>query len=111
MKERPDTLNSITYKVPSGFGNIYIIVSTLEDAPFEVFITVGKAGSTLQAKAEAIGRMTSLALRNNIPIEEIIEQLIDIRGNETFPWKDTVIWSIPDAVAKILKKHYMKNAH
>jgi ribonucleoside-diphosphate reductase alpha chain len=105
-KERPETLQSTTYKVPSGFGNIYICVSTLDDHPFEVFVIVGKAGSDIQAKAEAVGRMTSLALRNEIPLNEIVKQLVDIRGNQTMPWKDTVIWSIPDAVAKILMKYY-----
>jgi len=67
-KERPETLQSTTYKVPSGFGNIYICVSTLDDQPFEVFVIVGKAGSDIQAKAEAVGRMVSLALRNEIPL-------------------------------------------
>ena len=36
--------------------------------PFEVFITLGKAGGSAMADAEAMGRLISLALRSGIPI-------------------------------------------
>ena len=59
------------------------------------------------AKAEVTGRMVSLALRHNIPMEDIVDQLIDISGETPVAWKDTMIKSIPDAVGKILKKEYL----
>jgi len=108
MKPRPEDLPSKTYKVPTGYGNLYIIVSEHEDKPFEVFCVLGKSGASINAKAEVVGRLVSLALRHDVPLEEIINQLKDISGDEPKAWKKTVIKSIPDAVGYILKEHYMK---
>jgi len=106
--ERPDTLNSKTYKVPTGHGNLYIIVSENEEGqPLEVFALIGKCGGSTMAKAEVTGRMVSLALRHGIPLEDIVKQLIDIGGGEPRGWKKTVIKSIPDGVATILKRYYL----
>ena len=59
------------------------------------------------AKAELTGRMTSLALRNSVDVSDVVKQLIDIDGGNPEPWKDTLIKSIPDAVAKVLKQKYL----
>lgn len=108
MKQpRPEILQSITTKVPTGLGTLYITVSELDGKPFEVFCTIGKSGGSIMAKAEVTGRMISLALRHDIPLDEIVNQLIDIAGGEQLPWKDTVVKSIPDAVGKILKRKYI----
>ena len=108
MKSRSDVLNSKTHKVPTGHGNLYVIVSEDEEGqPFEVFATIGKCGASIMAKAEVTGRMTSLALRYEIPLKDIVNQLIDIGGSEPRAWKKTVIKSIPDAVGRILKENYL----
>jgi len=104
---RPETLTSTTTKVPTGLGTLYITICELEGKPFEVFCTIGKSGGSIMAKAEVVGRMISLALRYKVPLDEIVDQLIDISGSEQMPWKDTVIKSIPDAVGKILKRKYI----
>ena len=106
-KERPKTLTSTTTKVPTGHGNLYITITEHEGKPFEVFCTIGKSGGSVMAKAEVTGRMVSLALRHEIPLTDIIDQLIDISGSEQRPWKKTLIKSIPDAVGKILKERYL----
>ena len=107
-KDRPEVLPSKTYKVPTGYGKLYITVTEDEEGkPFEVFCSIGKNGGSIMAKAEVIGRLTSLALRGGIPLEEIVEQLVDIAGGEQMAWKDTVIKSIPDAVGKVLKRNYL----
>jgi len=103
---RPDTLPSHTTKVPTGYGNLYITVTEADGKPFEVFCSIGKSGASIMAKAEVTGRLTSLALRYGVPIEEVIEQLLDISGGESRAWKDTVIKSIPDAVGKVLRERY-----
>ena len=104
---RPETLPSTTTKVPTGLGNLYITITEHESKPFEVFCTLGKSGRSIMAKAEVVGRLTTLALRHNIPLDEIVDQLIDISGSEPMAWKDTVIKSIPDAVGKVLKSKYL----
>jgi len=108
MKSRPETLESITVKIPTGYGNLYVTISEYNNKPFEIFCTLGKSGKSTMAKAEAIGRMVSLALRHEVDLEEIINQPIDIDGGSPIAWKDTVIKSIPDAVAKILKERYLE---
>jgi ribonucleoside-diphosphate reductase alpha chain len=56
------------------------------------------------ADAEAIGRLTSLALRSGIPAEEIVAQLKGIGGSEPTFHNGALIQSIPDAIAHILEK-------
>lgn len=108
MIERPEILPSKTFKVRTGYGNLYITVTEHEGKPFEVFCSIGKSGGSIMAKAEVTGRLTSLALRHEIPLKEVIDQLTEISGENLMPWKDMVIRSIPDAVGKILREHYLK---
>jgi len=107
VKTRPSTLHSTTTIVPTGYGKLYITISEHENKPFEVFCHIGKSGASIMAKAEVVGRLVSLALRNDIDVKDIVDQLIDISGDSPMAWKDTVIKSIPDAVGKVLKERYL----
>lgn len=60
------------------------------------------------AKTEAIGRLVSLSLRHGIPVESIVEQLKGIGGEYPIFQKDGLVRSIPDAIARILERRYMK---
>ena len=106
MKPRPETLSSNTTKIPTGYGNLYITITELDGKPWEVFATIGRSGAGIMAKAEVTGRLTSLALRHGIAINEVVKQLIDIGGDHPAPYKDGMIKSIPDAVGKLLKEKY-----
>lgn len=106
MKQRPETLESKTTRILTGYGNLYVTITEMDGKPFEVFCTLGKSGSSIMAKAEVTGRMTSLALRNGIAVEEVIDQLIDIDGGKPEMWHGELVKSIPDAVAKVLKMVY-----
>lgn len=103
MKERPKALPSCTTAVPTSFGKLYVTISELEGNPFEVFCVIGKSGGDLNAMAEVVGRLVSLALRNDIPVEEVVRQLVEISGAEHMNWEGELIKSIPDAVGKILR--------
>jgi hypothetical protein len=46
-----------------------------------------------------------LSLRSNIAIEEIIAQLKGIRGPDVSFSEEGMVFSLPDAVAKVLEKH------
>ena len=105
---RPETLPSTTDKIPTGYGNLYVSITEYEGKPFEVFCTISKSGQSIMAKAEVVGRLVSLALRNDISVNEVVEQLIEISGDHPLAWKDTVVKSIPDAVGKLLKGRYLK---
>ncbi len=102
---RPDSLPSMTHKVNTGLGRLYITISHFNQRPFEVFCSIGKSGYSTMADAEAIGRLTSLALRSGISAEEVVSQLKGIGGSEPTFHNGALIQSIPDAIAQALEKH------
>jgi ribonucleoside-diphosphate reductase alpha chain len=82
-----------------------------EGNPFEVFINVGKAGSDITADAEALGRLVSLALR--IPsgyspkevARQIVNQLTGIGGSSQRGFGIDRVYSLADAIAKVLSEY------
>ena len=108
MKNRAEELNGFTTELKTGLGKARLTVNEQDGIPFEVFITMGKSGGTITAKAEAIGRLISLALRHDATIEEIVKQLIDISDDQPLYVGKKIIKSLPDAIAQELKKRYLK---
>ncbi len=105
-EERPDTLNSITDKIKTGFGNLYVTITYFGQKPFEVFASIGKSGYTTMADAEAIGRLISLALRSGVDPKEVVSQIKGIGGSEPVFTDGGLVTSIPDAIAKVLERHF-----
>ncbi len=108
-RQRPDVMQGMTYKINTAYGNLFITINEDENGPFEVFATLGKAGGFFSAQTEAITRLISTALRSNIAVEEIIDQLKGIRGPDVSFNQDGMVFSLPDAIAKILEKHIKRN--
>jgi ribonucleoside-diphosphate reductase alpha chain len=104
--ERPSTLTGITDKINTGYGNLYVTINSLNGKPFEVFAQIGKSGYSTMADTEAICRLVSLALRSGVGVNRVIEQLIGIGGASPVFQEGGLIMSIPDAIAKVLKKHF-----
>lgn len=104
---RPETLEGTTIKVETGLGKLYVTINEIDGKPVEVFATIGKSGGSIMAKAEVTGRLTSLALRYGIPVQDIVDELVDIAGGQPLMVKDQMIKSIPDAVGKLLRKRYL----
>jgi cell fate (sporulation/competence/biofilm development) regulator YlbF (YheA/YmcA/DUF963 family) len=84
---RERVLRSQTTRLDSREGTVFItLTSDPEGQPFEVFLNLGKAGTETFAAAEALGRLSSLALRINSPLSrlekarEMADQLKDIGG-------------------------------
>ncbi len=103
-RPRPKVVSGRTYKIKSELGTVYITINEDEYGPHEVFIQLGKSGSSANALTEAIGRLISLALRSGIDPMEIVDQLKGIRSMPT--WDDgEVILSCPDGIGKVLEKH------
>ncbi|MBZ0298011.1 MAG: ribonucleoside-diphosphate reductase, partial [Anaerolineae bacterium] len=114
---RPKTLSGVTISRKTPFGTAYITMNSDEQGcPFEVFVTVGKAGSDLQADAEGLGRMLSLQLRTTAPqnrmqmLRLIIEQLQGIGGARSVGMGPQRVSSLPDVVAAALVEHYFPPA-
>jgi ribonucleoside-diphosphate reductase alpha chain len=97
--ERPFVLTGKTAKIPTSYGNLYLTVNEVNGRPIEVFTTMGKSGHETMAFTEAIGRMISLALRSGVKIHHIIKQMKGIGGSQPVWHEDSVIMSVPDAIA------------
>ena len=94
-----------TYEVKTEQGDLYITVNEDEKGIVEVFLTLGKSGSFTAGYTEALGRLISMSLRSGIKPEMIIKQLQGIRTSMPTLNRGMIVYSVPDAVAKILKKH------
>ncbi len=105
-RKRPEVMVGKTYRMKTGYGNLYITINDDEDGkPFEVFATIGKSGGFFQEQSEAICRLSSLAMRAGIRVEEVINDLKGIRGPmPIFTEKGTVL-SLPDAIGRVLEEH------
>ncbi|MBN1331955.1 adenosylcobalamin-dependent ribonucleoside-diphosphate reductase [Candidatus Dojkabacteria bacterium] len=106
-KERPDVVKGFTYKIETNQGRLFVTINEDEVGPFEIFLQgVGKSGSFTSGFMEAVGRLVSLGLRSGIETDEIIKQLLGIRsGQPTMNKGGVFVYSVPDAVAKIIKRH------
>lgn len=107
VKKRPDSISGFTRKVRTGLGTLYLTVNELNGRPFEVFATIGKSGRSITAKAEAIGRLVSLALRSGVEVADIVAQIKGIGGEHPVFRDKGLLLSIPDAIAWVLENKYM----
>ncbi|MDI3472895.1 MAG: ribonucleoside-diphosphate reductase alpha chain [Thermotogaceae bacterium] len=75
-RPRKDSLRSVTRKYKREDGTTYITVSFDDNGEaVEIFVSNG------EEKAEIIGRLSSIALRAGVSLEEILEQLKKVKGN------------------------------
>lgn len=82
---------------------VYTYVGLNEDKyPVEVFVNDNKAGRDMAVYANTMGILISLALKYEVPVEEIIEQLLGLQGDST-SFTGGMYQSVPDLVAKLLK--------
>lgn len=108
VRERPDLVTGFTQKIQTGLGAMYLTVNEVDGKPFEVFATIGKSGHSVTAKAEAIGRLVSLAFRSGIDVRDVVGQLKGIGGEHPVLQRKGLLLSIPDAIAWALENRYLK---
>lgn len=106
-RKRPEITRGFTYQIDTNQGHLFVTINEDDQGMFEVFLQgVGKSGSFTSGYIEAIGRLVSMSLRSGIEVEQVIGQLQGIRsGQPTMNPGGVFVYSVPDAVAKILKKH------
>jgi ribonucleoside-diphosphate reductase alpha chain len=98
-RSRPDKLRGTTIRKETPLGVMFVNITEDEKGqPFEVFLTLGKAGGSAMADAEAMGRLVSLALRSGIPIMEIHRQLRGISSDRAVGLGPNKVLSVPDAI-------------
>lgn len=116
IEPRPEVIPGKTYRIQTPVGTAFITVNDNGKGagePFEVFVSVGKAGSETMAHAEALGRLISLILRLPLPkqmsakdrVAEIVGQLSGIGGGRPLGFGRKRVLSLPDALAQALAQH------
>lgn len=104
-KKRDKIAHGVTIKEKTGDGSLYVTINRgFRDEPFELFATVGKAGGKAAAYTEAIGRLISMALQYNIPIEEIKKELRGISAGDPVGFGPERILSVPDGIGKAIEE-------
>jgi len=110
-RSRPDLLKGSTRRVETPLGTMYVTITEDDRGqPFEVFISLGKAGAPLMADVEAIGRLISLALRSGVPMPEIYRQLRGISSDRAVGLGPHKVLSVPDAIGIAIEK-WMQDQH
>ena len=99
--KRPDILSGHTCRVKTGCGSLYVTVNVTDSGrPFEVFISIGKAGGCAASQTEAIGKALSVAFRAGTPAEDMIKKFRGITCHNRLP----EVSSCADAVAQGIVK-------
>lgn len=108
-KERPEELQSKTFKKTVACGSLFITVG-FNGNPWEIFLNGGKTG-TCRANLESLARILTLAFQSSdIMFDEIIDQLKGLRcdacsrkiAKSQANVKQRMPWSCSDAVARVL---------
>jgi ribonucleoside-diphosphate reductase alpha chain len=104
-RPRPDVITGRTQKILTGYGALYVTVNEDDKGLFEVFAQIGRGGGYTASFTEGIARLVSLCLRSGVPVDEIIDQLEGIRSPRIAVDHGERVYSVPDAVAKAMKRH------
>ena len=104
-RARPDVITGRTQKILTGYGALYVTVNEDDRGLFEVFAQIGRGGGYTASFTEGLARLVSLCLRSGLPVDEIIDQLEGIRSPRIAVDHGERIYSIPDAIAKAMKRH------
>jgi ribonucleoside-diphosphate reductase alpha chain len=104
-RSRPELLRGTTRRMETPLGTLYVnITEDDKGQPFEVFMSLGKAGGALMADVEALGRLISLALRSGIPMREVWRQLRGISSDRVIGLGPNKVLSVPDAVGIAIER-------
>jgi ribonucleoside-diphosphate reductase alpha chain len=98
-RKLPDTRQSLTHKFSVAGHDGYITVGLYEDGkPGEIFITLGKAGSTLAGFADAFATAISFTLQHGVELRFLVNKFSHVRfepsgftGNSEIPIAKSII--------------------
>lgn len=104
IRERYEVLEGKTIVIPSN-PKIYLTANynPVSNKIVEVFINSSKSGSDVKATSEGFGRLISLYLQKGGEVKDVVNTLLDIKGEETLFTKLGSFHSFPDTIAKALQ--------
>lgn len=95
---------SFTNPVAMDERKVYVFIGKNDAGqPVEAFVIDTQGHEDFQPYAEALGRLTSLALKYNVPVRDIVNQLYGLRGG-SISYTEGVHQSVPSLLAKQLQK-------
>lgn len=95
-------LPSVTIKVLTPDGTLYVSIAEQDGKPTRVLISIGKAGSRLAAWADAVARLLTMLVKRDVEVSQLIAELSAISSDGFRMHGQTEIHSGPEGVAKAL---------
>ncbi len=97
-RKRPEITRGTTTKITTGCGNLYVTINEDENGPCELFSQLGKTGGCIASQTEAISRLISLALKFGVPIEDVRDQIRNIRCPNPSWSNGSTVYSCADGI-------------
>ena len=105
LRQRGPVAIGVTHKVDTGRGKIYITINYSEyhSEPVEVFIRLGHLSTPTEAAlAEWSGRLISMLLKYNVPLESVMRQGNKVYADTTFWYNKQSFCSLPKLISHLL---------
>jgi ribonucleoside-diphosphate reductase alpha chain len=110
-RKLPDTRKSLTHKFSVAGFEGYLTVGLYENGqPGEIFVTLGKAGSTLAGFADSFATAISFALQHGVELRFLVDKFTHVRfepsgftGNADIPMAKSIV----DYVFRWLAKEFL----
>lgn len=96
---RPEVLIGVTMKVASGCGKLWVTINPFDGKIWEIFASTGSDGGCT-SNIQQISRLSSLACREGIPVERVIDQLRSVPCSKALANRKCDVSSCSDAIAK-----------
>lgn len=104
----------VTYKLDTTKGKMYITVNygQSQKEPVEVFIRLGVSATPREHElAEWCGRLLSMCLKYNVPIEKIVRQSSKVFSDISFIYNQRFFTSIPQLIGYLLELPFSEAAN
>ncbi|MBU2523559.1 MAG: adenosylcobalamin-dependent ribonucleoside-diphosphate reductase [Nanoarchaeota archaeon] len=120
--ERPEDIGGRTVRVQTPYNfegkplNAFMTLNRvlggeLDKREYELFINMGKAGGDLHANMEGYGKLISLLFKKGATAEEVLRQLDGISGETQHGIGPNAVRSLPDTIAKGIRKVLEREGH
>lgn len=99
----PELSPTVTVKVTTPDGVMFVHIMELPSGiPYKLDLSIGKAGSSVQAWAQALSRTISLCLIHGMPITELAECVSAITTDRLSFSNNKAVRSGPDGIAQAI---------
>lgn len=106
----PTLVDGHTLRKETPAGTARVVINDVDGQPFEVFLLLGRAGSEVQSFMEALGRVISIYLRSQSPLDGrkklalVADQLRGIGGANQMGLGPHRVLSVVDAIGQVLQQ-------